>query len=100
MASNTNNQPQSQENQQPGLLAGHAEYIKGVAETAVGSVTGSHAWKSSGEQDKAHAVHAMKAAGEKRDPASQGFGKVEEMAGRATGCAGMEKEGAASVKKD
>ncbi|EJT78205.1 hypothetical protein GGTG_03307 [Gaeumannomyces tritici R3-111a-1] len=100
MSTNTNTQSQSQESQQPGLLAGHAEYIKGIAETAVGSVTGSHAWTSSGEQDKAHAVHSMKAAGEQRDPASQGYGKFEEMAGRATGCAGMEKEGAASVKKD
>ena len=39
----------------------------------------------------------MKAAGEKREPA-QGFGKVEELAGKAVGCDGMAKEGAESVK--
>jgi uncharacterized protein YjbJ (UPF0337 family) len=41
----------------------------------------------------------MKTAGEQRD-ASQGYGKVEELAGRVTGCDGMRKEGAESTKKD
>jgi uncharacterized protein YjbJ (UPF0337 family) len=40
----------------------------------------------------------MKAAGEGRDPASSGYGKVEEIAGKVAGCEGMEKEGAASTK--
>lgn len=40
----------------------------------------------------------MKKAGEQRDP-SQGYGKVEEVAGRLTGCEGMEREGQASVQK-
>lgn len=42
----------------------------------------------------------MKAAGEKRDPAAQGFGGVEALAGKAVGCEGMQREGEASRKKD
>ncbi|GAP89367.1 hypothetical protein SAMD00023353_3701090 [Rosellinia necatrix] len=90
MASNTNNQPS--------LVRGHAEYMKGATEAAIGGVTGSHAWKTSGEQAKAHAVDTMKAAGEKRDP-SHGFGAAERKLGEATGCQGMAHEGAASRKK-
>lgn len=37
----------------------------------------------------------MKKAGEQRDT-SQGYGKAEEIAGKVTGCEGMQKEGAAS----
>jgi uncharacterized protein YjbJ (UPF0337 family) len=61
--------------------------------SAVGSATGSHAWTSSGEQAKAHGMATMKAAGENRDPATQGYGKAEELAGKAVGCEGMRKEG-------
>ncbi|KAI2783027.1 hypothetical protein F4815DRAFT_461632 [Daldinia loculata] len=85
--------------QQPSLIGGHAEYIKGATETAIGSATGSQAWTSSGEQAKAHAVDTMKTAGENRD-SSQGFGKVEQKLGQATGCEGMVKEGAASKKPE
>ncbi len=67
-------------------------------QSTIGSVMGSHAWTSSGEQDKAHATSVLKAAGEKRDAATQGYGKVEEMAGKALGCDGMKKEGVASRK--
>ncbi|KAF9874965.1 hypothetical protein CkaCkLH20_07659 [Colletotrichum karsti] len=87
-------------NNQPGLVAGHAEYIKGAAEAAIGSVTGSQAWTASGKQDKAHATSAMKAAGEQRDAAAQGYGKAEETAGRVFGCDGMKSEGAASSGKE
>lgn len=66
-----------------------------VLQAAIGAVSGSQAWKSSGEQDKAAAVATMKKAGEQRDP-SQGYGKIEEVAGKAAGCEGMQKEGAAS----
>lgn len=38
----------------------------------------------------------MKAAGEARDATSQGYGKAEEVAGRAVGCEGMVKEGGES----
>ncbi|KAI0180963.1 hypothetical protein GGR52DRAFT_13072 [Hypoxylon sp. FL1284] len=86
--------------QQPSLVGGHAEYVKGAAESTIGSVTGSQAWSSSGEQAKAHAVDTMKAAGESRDASSQGFGGVEQKLGQAAGCEGMVKEGAASKKPE
>ena len=41
----------------------------------------------------------MKAASAARDPQQQGMGKVEELAGKAVGCEGMEKEGAESATK-
>ncbi|CAJ2509986.1 Uu.00g058860.m01.CDS01 [Anthostomella pinea] len=85
-------------NQQPSLIGGHAEYVKGAAEATIGNVTGSEPWKASGEQAKAHAVDTMKAAGEQRD-ASKGFGSIEQKAGALAGCEGMEKEGAASKKE-
>ncbi|KAI0905035.1 hypothetical protein F4824DRAFT_441783 [Ustulina deusta] len=88
----------SNDNSQPSLIGGHAEYIKGAAEATVGDVTGSHAWKSSGEQAKSHAVDTMKAAGERRDP-SHGFGVVEQKLGKLSGCEGMANEGAASKKQ-
>ncbi|KAJ0118791.1 hypothetical protein N8I77_001425 [Diaporthe amygdali] len=88
------------QNQQPSLVGGHAEYVKGATEAAIGNITGSEAWKASGEQAKAHAVSDMKAASEGRDESSQGFGKAEELAGKAVGCEGMVKEGDASTKKD
>ncbi|RYP83214.1 hypothetical protein DL769_001410 [Monosporascus sp. CRB-8-3] len=87
-------------NQQPSLVGGHAEYVKGAAESTIGSVTGSQAWTSSGEQAKAHAVDTMKAAGEARDPATQGYGKAEQKLGEVTGCEGMAKEGAASRRPE
>ncbi|KAI1167954.1 hypothetical protein F5B18DRAFT_599531 [Nemania serpens] len=88
----------SNENNQPSLLSGHAEYVKGATEATIGNVTGSHAWKSSGEQAKAHAVDTMKAAGERRDP-SGGFGVTEQKLGEVTGCKGMAHEGAASKRE-
>ncbi|QIX02063.1 hypothetical protein AMS68_007580 [Peltaster fructicola] len=80
----------------PTLIGGHAQYVKGAAEAVVGSVTGSEEWKSSGESDKSAGIDAMKQASANRDPQKDGFGKVEELAGKATGCEGMEKEGAQS----
>jgi uncharacterized protein YjbJ (UPF0337 family) len=41
----------------------------------------------------------MRAAAETRDPARDGYGKVEEVAGRVTGCEGMAQEGAASKER-
>ncbi|KAK3399899.1 hypothetical protein B0T20DRAFT_407345 [Sordaria brevicollis] len=94
---NTNTNPSSNANQpQPGMIAGHAEYIKGAAEAAIGNITGSHAWTTSGEQDKAHAKATLQQASEGRDPAASGYGSVEETAGKLTGCEWMKKEGAAS----
>ena len=72
------------------------------SKATVGVLTGSQAWKHSGELDKAAGLADMKRAGEARNPETQGYGKFEEVAGRVTGCEGMQKEGAASVshKKD
>ncbi|EME49328.1 hypothetical protein DOTSEDRAFT_121292 [Dothistroma septosporum NZE10] len=83
---------------QPSLVGGHAQYIKSQAEAAVGSITGSAEWKASAEQDKQQAVDSMKAASANRDHQQQGYGKVEEIAGKAVGCEGMETEGAATKK--
>ncbi|PSR82922.1 hypothetical protein BD289DRAFT_411290 [Coniella lustricola] len=96
MASNTN--PTDNQNTQPGLIGSHAEYVKGAAQAAIGSVTGSQAWTASGEQAKAHAVSDMKAASEIRDASTQGLGRTEELAGKAFGCEGMVKEGVESKK--
>jgi len=41
----------------------------------------------------------MKAAGERRDPSSQGFGAAEQKLGEVTGCEGMAHEGAASKRQ-
>lgn len=73
--------------------------LTSAPQATIGNVTGSHAWKKSGEQDKAAGLSTMQKAGEARD-SSQGYGKWEEMAGNATGCDGMKKEGAASSKQD
>nr|POF15993.1 hypothetical protein CFP56_76743 [Quercus suber] len=80
----------------PSLIGGHAQYVKGAAEEVVGNVTGAQDWKQSGEQDKSAGIDAMKTASANRDPNASGFGKVEEVAGQAVGCEGMENEGAAS----
>ncbi|KKY30844.1 hypothetical protein UCDDA912_g09225 [Diaporthe ampelina] len=87
------------ENNQPSLVGAHVEYVKGAAQAAIGNVTGSQAWKASGEQAKAHGVSDMKAASEGRDASSQGYGKAEELAGKAVGCEGMVKEGDSSAKE-
>lgn len=68
-------------------------------QATIGGLTGSQPWKASGEQDKAAGIAAMQKAGEKRDP-HQGYGKAEEIAGKWTGCKGMQKEGAASKRHD
>ncbi|KAH8889618.1 hypothetical protein GQ53DRAFT_689383 [Thozetella sp. PMI_491] len=96
----SSNNSQNQQPQQPGLWSSHAQYVKGATESAVGGITGSHAWKSSGEQDMAHAKADLQAASQHRDPATQGYGKWEETLGKVTGCDGMKQEGAASANKN
>ncbi|KAM6480418.1 hypothetical protein HDV62DRAFT_398905 [Trichoderma sp. SZMC 28011] len=95
---NNNNNNSNQQQGEAGLMGAHAQYIKGVGEATIGSLSGSQAWSASGAQDKAAALEALKKAGEKRDP-NQGYGKAEEWAGKLTGCEGMQKEGAASSHK-
>ncbi|KAF1953277.1 hypothetical protein CC80DRAFT_494565 [Byssothecium circinans] len=83
----------------PGLVSSHAQYVKGATEETIGNVTGSQAWKASGAQDKTQAVDDMKRAGEQRDSANKGFGGIEEKAGNLVGCEGMQKEGMESKKQ-
>ncbi|KAH6888422.1 hypothetical protein B0T10DRAFT_488146 [Thelonectria olida] len=100
MADNSGNQEQPRNNaQQPGLVGSHYQYVKGAAEATVGVLTGSQAWKASGEQDKAAGLAALKHAGEQRNASTQGYGRLEEVAGKVTGCQGMQREGAASSPK-
>ncbi|TKX22331.1 hypothetical protein C1H76_5439 [Elsinoe australis] len=89
----------SSNEQTPGLISSHAQYVKGAAEELVGKTTGSAPWTESGATDKQQGVDAMKAASAQRDSSNQGFGKVEEVAGKVTGCEGMEKEGQESKKQ-
>ncbi|KAH6990129.1 hypothetical protein EDB80DRAFT_729527 [Ilyonectria destructans] len=98
---NSNNNPeQPQSTSQPGLIGSHYQYVKGAAEATVGVLTNSHAWKASGEQDKAAGLAALKKVGEQRSQhPEQGYGRVEQMAGKITGCEGMMREGGASIKK-
>ncbi|KAI4743915.1 hypothetical protein E4T50_05671 [Aureobasidium sp. EXF-12298] len=88
--------------QQPSLIGGHAQYVKGAAEASHFQfpITLIAPWQQSGETAKQGGIDAMKAASENRDPATDGYGKVEEVAGKLSGCEGMEKEGAMSAKKD
>ncbi|KAK3725028.1 hypothetical protein LTR37_000538 [Vermiconidia calcicola] len=83
----------------PGLVQTHANYAAAYAKETIGSVTGSEDWKSSGQADKQEAIDGMKAASQGRDPQTNGYGKAEEMAGKAVGCEGMEDEGAHSKKQ-
>ncbi|KAK0119477.1 hypothetical protein ONS95_010924 [Cadophora gregata] len=84
-------------NNQASMLAGHAQYAKGYVEETVGNLTGSKEWQESGKKDAEAGIGEMKAANQNRtsEPAASGIGgRVEELAGKATGCEGMEKEGA------
>lgn len=65
----------------------------------IGTVTGSAAWSDSGAKDKSDGIDGMKAASADRDPATEGYGKIEELAGKVTGCEGMEHEGAESKRE-
>ncbi|TVY38441.1 hypothetical protein LSUB1_G003458 [Lachnellula subtilissima] len=84
-------------NNNPSMISGHAQYAKGYAEETIGNVTGSKEWQESGKQDAKAGIDEMKSASQNKssEPAASGIGgKVEELAGKATGCEGMEKEGA------
>jgi uncharacterized protein YjbJ (UPF0337 family) len=71
----------------------------GQLQETIGSVTSSKEWQASGAETKQHAVHAMKAASANTDPHQDGYGKAEELVGKAAGCEGMEQRGAASKKE-
>ncbi|KAH8787668.1 hypothetical protein BGZ57DRAFT_755196 [Hyaloscypha finlandica] len=80
----------------PSMLSGHAQYAKGYTEETIGNVTGSKEWQESGKKDAQEGINEMKAANAAKtsQPAASGIGgRVEELAGKAAGCEGMEKEG-------
>ncbi|KAL1586905.1 hypothetical protein WHR41_04158 [Cladosporium halotolerans] len=81
------------QSQNPSLVSGHAQYVKGAAESAIGAATGSPAWNDSAATDKQSGIDAMKAASQNRDANRDGYGKAEEVAGKMAGCEGMEREG-------
>ncbi|KAF2157752.1 hypothetical protein K461DRAFT_317799 [Myriangium duriaei CBS 260.36] len=84
---------QSGPSDNPSLIGGHVQYVKGAAESLIGNVTGAASWTDSATTDKEQGVAAMKAAGQQREANQQGYGKVEEVAGKVTGCEGMVREG-------
>ncbi|KAI9741508.1 MAG: hypothetical protein M1818_004314 [Claussenomyces sp. TS43310] len=108
--------------QSASMLGGHASYAKGYVEETIGNLTGSKDWQASGKEDAKAGIEEMKRplrryswhrklrristleidnaalqtanAQKKNDPAPTSLGgRVEEMAGKATGCEGMEAEG-------
>jgi uncharacterized protein YjbJ (UPF0337 family) len=46
--------------EQPSMLAGHAQYVKGYVAETIGSVTGSKEWTESGKQDEQAGIATMK----------------------------------------
>jgi len=86
----------SNNEKQASMLGGHIQYAKGVVEETIGKVTSSHPWQESGKQDTAAGIKEMKKANAQNtsEPAQSDLGgKIEEVAGRAAGCEGMEREG-------
>lgn len=64
---------------------------------ATGNLTGNQDWTDSGRQEKEQGLRNIQNASQNRNPQTDGWGKAEEMAGRAVGCEGMQQEGAASA---
>lgn len=89
------------------LACSHQDEIKDITETIQGLVSGganlaganemAATWNNSSESDKKDGIDAMKAATSQRDPQQHGLGKVEQLAGKAVGCEGMEQEGSATT---
>jgi uncharacterized protein YjbJ (UPF0337 family) len=84
---------------EPSMLAGHVQYVKGAAEEVIGNVTGSEDWKRSGHDDKEAALAEMRAANQ-GGPKDAGVvpGKVESTLGKAIGCDGMVENGEAKQR--
>ncbi|KAI9101898.1 hypothetical protein DFS34DRAFT_435585 [Phlyctochytrium arcticum] len=87
----------------PSLIHGHLQYVKGAAESTLGSLTSSAALNSAGASDKAQAIAELRAAdstSDQRHATNQQKGstlgvegKVEEYVGRISGCGGMIRDG-------
>lgn len=61
-SSNPANQanPLKDPNEQPSMIGGHAQYVKGYVEETVGNVTGSKEWVDSGKKDAQAGIETMK----------------------------------------
>ena len=54
-----NNNPYKS-SEDPSLIGGHAQYVKGYVEETVGNVTGSKEWVDSGKKDAQEGIETMK----------------------------------------
>lgn len=79
-------------------MHGHAQYALGATQETVGNLTGAESWKESGQQNQSAGKQEMQAAGEARSD-STGYGKPEEVLGKAVGCEGMQEEGARTKRE-
>jgi uncharacterized protein YjbJ (UPF0337 family) len=52
--------PKMASNNQPSMVAGHAQYAKGYVEETIGNVTGSKEWQESGKKDTQAGIGEMK----------------------------------------
>ncbi|KAK5938505.1 hypothetical protein PMZ80_009476 [Knufia obscura] len=88
MSEPSNQQTANAHNDQPSMVGGHLNYIKGAAASALGY--------ESGEQTKQAAVEQMREANKQSEGApaqSNVLGGIEKAAGNLTGCEGMQNEG-------
>ncbi|KAG0652583.1 hypothetical protein D0Z07_0449 [Hyphodiscus hymeniophilus] len=86
----------SEDSNSASMLNGHVQYAKGYAQEVIGNATGSQEWQESGKSATQAGIDEMKTANQQKisEPAASGFGgRVEELAGKAAGCEGMEAEG-------
>ncbi|MCJ1308774.1 hypothetical protein MMC25_002428 [Agyrium rufum] len=83
------------------MIHGHAAYVAGAAQEQVGNLSGSEAWRQSGQEAKEAAVNEMRSAKEAsgglQDRGDTTMGKVEKSVGSAVGCEGMVEEGGSST---
>lgn len=47
-------------NNNPSIISGHAQYVKGYAAETIGNVTGNKEWQESGKQDAKAGIDEMK----------------------------------------
>ena len=87
------------DNNNASLIGGHAQYVKGTVEEAIGNVTGSQDWKDSGVHDKQEAVEKMRAANQGPTDNALISGTTEKKIGNMVGCQGMVHNGEEKQKQ-
>lgn len=55
-----NNNNPHKTNDEPSLVGGHAQYVKGYVEETIGNVTGNKEWTESGKKDAQEGIDTMK----------------------------------------